>query len=71
MRGNPRAAYQKRVINKSAEFEAKPRRTKSSIAEDANKELDSLAYYIPDLSDTDTHIEKLAVKRITRYSVIA
>ena len=39
-RGNPHASYQKRVINKSIEFETNLRRTKLSIAEDAVKELE-------------------------------
>ena len=39
------------MINKSAKFEKNLRRSKSSIAEDAIKELECLADYMPDLSD--------------------
>ena len=55
-RGNPRAAYQQRVINKSADLDTKLRRKKSDIVEDAVKELESLADYTPDLPDSDARV---------------
>ena len=55
-RGNPRAAYKQRVINKSADLDTKLRQKKSDIVEDAVKELESLTDYMPDLLDSDARV---------------
>ena len=40
----------------SAEFEENRRRSTPDIAADATKELESLAGYMPDVSDTDARV---------------
>ena len=52
----PRGRYVKRVSGTSAEFEANHRRSASDIAADATKELEILAGYMPDVSDTDARV---------------
>ena len=55
----PRGRYlanMKLVSGTSAEFEANRRRSTPDIAEDATKELESLADFMPDLSETDARV---------------
>ena len=59
LKKKPRGRYfanTKPVSDTSAEFEGNRRRSTPDIAADATKELESLAGYMPDLSDTDARV---------------
>eukprot|EP00731_Ephydatia_muelleri_P005475 Em0002g1651a len=59
LKKKPRGRYfanTKPVSDTSAEFEWNRRRSTPDIAADATKELESLAGYMPDLSDTDARV---------------
>ena len=59
LKKKPRGRYfanTKPVSDTSAKFEGNRRRSTPDIAEDATKELESLAGYMPDLSDTDARV---------------
>ena len=55
-RGNPRAGYEKRVLNESVKLQEKSTKSKEDIAADATKELESLAEHMPDISDSDARV---------------